>query len=523
MSDDDFLDVFLEELGENVQTLNKSMMDYERERSEEALDEMFRATHTIKSSAASMGFDELSELSHKMEDVFDALRDDEIEADNQVFNLLYSGIDTLEEFLHEARKTGDAPDVDASDTIAKLEKVKKGEEIEDTSKDLDFEAGSDVQDIKVESEILDNLLNSVGELMIIEKKLRDELEPFEDESVERAMKQFQRLGESIRQELTHARMVPVSQVFERFPRTVRDLSQKTEKEVVLDISGEDLRLDRTVLDEIDEPILHMIRNAIDHGIEDPKTRVENGKPATGRIELRARRQGDKAVITVEDDGRGVDTEEIVQSAIENDIITSQEAQNMDRDEKLELMFDPNLSTTEDVTELSGRGVGMSTVKKTVEKLQGKYNIESEPGEGTKIELRLPISLAIVKCFIIESGGKTFGIPINGIEHVKRITNDEVQTIEGREVFRYDDQELPLVDLSERFSDDESEVNEDGDFPLIIVYIGKRRAGLKVDEIKDTEEFVIKDIDFIEQENIAGSSVLPDGTPIPILDTSHILN
>jgi two-component system chemotaxis sensor kinase CheA len=522
MPDEEFLDAFLDEANENLQKLNDNMVDFEQDGDEDALNELFRATHTIKSSAGSMGFDTTSELSHKMEDVYDALRDDEIEGDDKLFDLLYIGIDKLEEFIENVEEEGEQPDKDISELIEALKKASKGEEFEMVeSHDDDEEENLEVDKIQVEAENLDSLMNAVGELMIIQKKLRQELSPFDNREVEEAMNQFKRLGDEIQQDLTHARMVPVSQVFDRFPRMVRDLSSKTDKEIDFEMEGTDLRLDRTVLDEIDEPVIHMLRNAVDHGIQKPEKRKENGKSAEGNITLKAERQGDKATIGVEDDGEGIDTEKVKEKAIDNEIITEAEAEEMSRQEAMELLFNPNLSTNDEVTELSGRGVGMSVVRTTAERLQGTYSIESERGEGTKIEIELPISLAIVKCFVIEVGDRRYGIPINTVERIKNMYEGNVRTMEGSRVFIYEDSEIPMVDLRDKFFEKDLDEREK-DRKIVVVYIGKEKAGVVVDEITEIEDFVIKDIDFIDQPWLAGSSIMPDGTPLTILDTSNII-
>lgn len=511
MPDEEFLDAFLDEANENLQKLNDNMVDFEQEGDEEALNELFRATHTIKSSAGSMGFDTTSDLSHKMEDVYDALRSDEIGGDDELFDLLYVGIDTLENFIEYVEDESEEPDEDIGDLIEALKNASEGEEFEKVEASEDEEDENlEVDKIQVGADNLDDLMNAVGELMIIQKKLRQELSPFDSREVEEAMNQFKRLGDEIQQDLTRARMVPVSQVFDRFPRMVRDLSSKTDKEVNFEMEGTDLRLDRTVLDEIDEPIIHMLRNAVDHGIEEE-----------GTITLKAERKGEKAVISVEDDGKGIEKDRVREKALSKNMITEDGARDMTREEILKLLFKPNFSTSEEVTELSGRGIGMSVVKNTAERLQGTYKIESERGEGTKIELVLPISLAIVKCFVVEVDDHKYGIPVNTVERIKNYEEENIRTMEGSKVFIYENSELPMVDLREKFF--EKEVDERDEEPkIVVVYIGKEKAGVIVDRITEIEDFVIKDIDFIDQPWLAGSSILPDGTPLTILDTSNVI-
>lgn len=532
MADEGFLDAYLDEANDQLQKLNENMIDFENSGDEEALNELFRATHTLKSSSASMEFNNTSDLAHRMEDVFDALRDDEIEEGSELFELLYHSIDVLDDAVQHIEDEGEEPKSDFSNVRQMLDKAGKGEDFgsvdKDKASDNDVDntnvSNTEINKIEVDAGTLDDLVNAVGELMIVEKKMRGDLSPFENKEVENAMNQFKRLGENIRQNITKARMVPVSQVFARFPRTVRDLSSETGKEINFEMEGTDLRLDRTVLDEIDEPVIHMIRNSVDHGIEKPDVREQKGKPREGNITLEAARKGDKAIITVEDDGRGINIDEVKEKAIEKEMISENEAESMSKREIAELIFDPDFSTTDEVTDLSGRGVGMSVVKQTAERLQGTYDVETERGKGTSFSLELPISLAIIKCFVMKIAGKRFGIPIKAVEHVKRISDDEIKSLEGEDVFVFEDREIPLINLGKRLDlSERSNLNDEGDnITVIVVSVGKQKAGLRVDSVTTIEKFVIKELDFIKHPSIAGSSILPDGTPISILDTSQII-
>lgn len=508
---------YLEEANEKISELNEGMLDYEQEGSAEGLKLMFRASHTLKSSSASMGLDNISELAHKMEDVFDELRDGGLEPDSDTYDLLYKSIDTLEEMVEHVEEESAAPDIEVNELIDKLKKAEEGEEFEVETESQDEDFGG-VSEIKVSVSRLDKLMNLVGELLIKEKEINRIAEKHDIDELSSEMDQMRRLGEDIRSEVSDARMIPVSQVFDRFPRTVRDLTQRTEKDVDFEIEGSDLRMDRTIIEELGEPIIHMLRNAVDHGIEPPEERRDGGKDPEGSILLKAQREGNSAKITVKDDGRGVDTEEVVAKAIDKGVITREQAEDMAREEKLDLLFNSDMSTNEEVTELSGRGVGMSVVKTTVQKLHGSYSIESEIGEGTKVSMKLPLSLAVTRCFLVKIADSKVGIPINTVRRAMHMKNLDTRTLESHELFLYEGEDIPLLDLSERMDVD----GESSGRVVILVEVGNENLGLKVDEIVDVQDFVSKDLDLMDVDEVAGVTMLSDGTPLVILDIAELV-
>lgn len=511
------LQTYLEEADEKIDELNEGMLDYEQEGSKKGLKLMFRASHTLKSSSASMGFDGISELAHKMEDVFDELRSGNIEANEDIFNLLYKSIDTLDEMVKHVREETEAPDRDVSDLIDKLGKAEKGEDF-DVEKESQEQNFGGVTEIKVGVDRLDKLMNLVGELLIKQKEISRTAEEEGVEKLESAMNQMERLGEDIRGEVSGARMIPVSQVFDRFPRTVRDLSSRTGKDVDFEVQGSDLRMDRTIVEELGEPIIHILRNAVDHGIESAEERKQKGKSEKGKILLKAEREGNSAKITVKDDGRGVDTEKVVEKAIEKNVITRQKANNMSEQEKLELLFSSDMSTNDEVTELSGRGVGLSVVKATTQKLRGSYSIESEEDEGTEISMKLPLSMAVTRCFLVEAGDSSFGIPINTVDRAMRMQEVETKSLESNEILLYEEDDIPLIDLQEKLN---VEGESQGEI-IILAEVANEKVGIKVDQIVDVEDFVSKELDLIDVDGIAGVTMLSDGTPLIILDVAEVM-
>ncbi|MFB6204218.1 MAG: chemotaxis protein CheA [Candidatus Nanohaloarchaea archaeon] len=519
MSDinENMIGMYIEEANENIKQLNDGMLEYEDSENEEALNAMFRASHTLKSSSASMGFDTISELAHTMEDVFDKLQDNDLDTWPGLFDLLYTSIDTLEEMVDEVEEKEEKPEKDVSDLMEKLEKAKEGEKVELDEDDQDTEDEFEgVSEIKVDVDRLDTLMNLAGELLITEKKLRRLSQKNELDDFNSALDQLKRLGEDIRNEISEARMIPVSQIFDRFPRTVRDLSRRTEKEIDFNIEGGELRMDRTIIEELGEPIIHILRNAVDHGIEKPGERVEKGKPREGQITLKAEREGNAAIISVEDDGRGIDTDEVVEKAVENGVL-KEDHNELSRQEKLNLLFDSGMSTNEEVTDLSGRGVGLNVVKNTAEELHGSYDISTEEDEGTRIEMKLPLSLAVVRCFLVQVGDNRYGIPINTILRVLEYSEIEVKRLENSRVFAYEEEEIPIIDLGRELGEGSS-----GEEEVIVVESGNQRAGLLVDDILDVEDFVSKDLDLLQVEGVAGVSMLSDGNPVLILDFSEII-
>ena len=515
------LQTYKEEAEEKIEELNEGLLEYEDEGTENGINMMFRASHTLKSSSASMGFDNISELAHSMEDVFDALRNDEIEKFDGIFDLLYASVDRLEEMVDEAIENQEEPDADIESLVEKLEKAEKGEKVEldeeDTSKqEEEFEG---VEEIKVDVERLDKLMNLVGELLINEKTLRRLAKNNGNDEMKKALDQLRRLGEDIRNETSKARMIPVSQVFSRFPRTVRDLSKRTEKEIDFEVKGGDLRMDRTILEELGEPIIHILRNAVDHGIEPPEERRQNGKKGEGKIILKAEREGNEAVVSVTDDGRGVDVDKVEEKAIEKGVINEDE--NLSREEKLKLLFDSDMSTNDEVTELSGRGVGMSVVKTKAEELHGSYDIKSTPEQGTTVEMRLPLSLAVVSCFLVRVGDQKYGIPIDSIQRTIDASEVQIKSLEKNDVFTYEDGTMiPLKRLNEMIGEDIEIDEEEGS--IIVVENGKEKAGLLIDEVIDVEDFVSKDLNLLDISGVGGVSILSDGKPVVILNVNDVI-
>lgn len=523
--DDSLLNPFLEEADEKLREMNDSLLTYEEQQDVDVLNTLFRSAHTLKSSAATMEFDSISQLAHRMEDVFDALREDDLNPDDVLFELLYTGIDTLEDMVEHVRQEREAPDADIDDLLEKLERAGDGEQVESTVSPRSTGGGreEDIQQVRVDVDRVDTLMNAVGELLITQKKLRALSEQHDLSDLKAEIDRLERLSGDIRHEVSRARMVPLSQVFDRFPRAVRDIASESGKEVSLTMEGKDLRMDRSIVQELGEPIIHMLRNAIDHGIEPPEEREDQGKQPEGEIMLRAERSGSEAVISVSDDGSGIDVSAVREMAVDREVVSQEEADQLDPEDVTELLCHPDFSTTEEVTELSGRGVGMSIVKETAKRLHGSYDIETVPGEGTTVQLRLPLSLAVVRCFVVRADNRQFGVPINAVHRCLAMSEITVKQIEQQEVFIHDEEEIPLIRLHGLVGTDTEEPAESEDANVLLVQHGNDRAGVVVDGIVDVQEYISKDIDLVHAPEVAGATIRSDGTPILILEMGELFD
>jgi two-component system chemotaxis sensor kinase CheA len=317
------------------------------------------------------------------------------------------------------------------------------------------------------------------------------------------------------------RMVPIGKVFNKFPRMVRDLSRDLKKDIELHISGEETELDKSIVEEIGDPLIHMIRNAVDHGIESPEERLKRGKPKKGNVFLTAYHEGNHIVIEIKDDGRGLDAEKLKKKALEKGIVTQEELNNMNEEEAFGLIFRPGFSTAAKVTGVSGRGVGMDVVKTNIEKLNGIIIIESEIGQGSTFKLKLPLTLAIIQALLVEVSGEIFAIPLVSVIETVRINENEIQNFEGREVLKLRDSVLSLIRLDEIFGV-EGSFNEE--IYVVVVALAEKKFGLVVDRLVGQEEIVIKSLGEYLGGNlgIAGATIMGDGRVRLILDVAGVM-
>jgi two-component system, chemotaxis family, sensor kinase CheA len=336
------------------------------------------------------------------------------------------------------------------------------------------------------------------------------------------MAQQSQVLNALQRSVMKIRMVPVDQLFRRFPRLVRDTAKACGKDIVMTVSGADTDLDKGILDALAEPLAHLVRNAADHGIETPQERVAAGKPAQGIIRLNAYHQANHVVLEVTDDGRGLNIERIVAKAIERAIISPEQASRMSEQEKLELVFESGVTTAECITEISGRGVGMDVVRSTLARLKGSVTIDSAPGVGTTFRMTLPLTLAIIKALLFRVGARVFAIPLSSVVEITRATEQDVHIVDNAEVLRLREQLITLVRVSELVPGGQVTSNK---FFIVIVGLGDRKFGLVVNRLVGEEELVIKAIqdNLVSTELVSGASILGDGTVVLILNLTAVVD
>jgi two-component system chemotaxis sensor kinase CheA len=385
--------------------------------------------------------------------------------------------------------------------------------------------------LRVDATRIDTVMNLVGELIIgksmlyrtiIEFEQRFAKDPLRGKFSDALAFQSRVLGE-LQKSVMKIRMVPVEQLFRRFPRIVRDVARQRNKDVGLEIAGQNTDLDKSILDALAEPLAHLVRNAADHGIESAAERQAAGKPVHGTIRLNAYHEGDQVVIEVSDDGHGLAREKIVRRAIEKGILTAEEAGRLNESEALQLIFKPGLSTADEVTEISGRGVGLDVVKNALDELKGAIDLESFPGKGTKFRLLVPLTLASIQALLFRVSSKLYAVPLTSVVEITRINEEEIHHVDDREVFQLREQVLTLVRLN-RLGPAALREHSKRTF-VIVIGAGTRRFGLAVDNLMGEEELVIKALEdrLINSPLVSGASILGDGTVVMILNVPAVVS
>ncbi|MFW5648394.1 MAG: chemotaxis protein CheW [Candidatus Alkaliphilus sp. MAG34] len=665
-----YMQIFIEESRENLQDMNSNLL-YLEDNPEDTntLNNIFRVAHTLKGMSATMGFNNVTHLTHEMENILDHIRKDNMKVNVNIIDLLFQCFDKLEGYIGNIENYGHEGG-EATELINKLHSVKPGdtaratcnknhitdqnaensskptvqlneyvnnvvsvaikdglnvnlikislddgcvlksarayvvintlekftdiihsnpsiEEIEDEIFGLSFELVvisekdnkfirkelnniSEIESIeiiplsrenikisqdipiigsmdnndtknkgnedggitdkktrtsktvRVDIDRLDNLMNLVSELIIIKTRLEGIDEDKKRQNANEAIEYLERITTSLHDAVMKVRMVPIERVFNRFPRMVRDLSKELGKNITLIMSGEETEVDRTVVDEIGDPLIHLIRNSIDHGIEKTEKRMESGKEKTGTVKLVAYPDGNNVVIEVEDDGGGIDVERVKKKAVERGIVTHEEVQLMDDKESIQLLFNPGFSTVDAVSDISGRGVGLDVVKTKIESLGGVVEADSCQGKGTKFIIRLPLTLAIIQALLVVVGTEKYAIPLNSIKEITTIKESNIRRVQDSEVVLYRGSTLPILRLSKLLNvPNTKELHKDVDKEVVVVIVkkGEKDAGLIVDSLIGQQEIVIKSLGkyLLNIPLIAGATILGNGLIALIVD------
>ncbi|WP_456457298.1 chemotaxis protein CheA [Thermovibrio sp.] len=635
----EILEEFLVEASEILENLDQDLVDLENNPDDkELLNKIFRGMHTLKGGAGFLNLTPIVEVAHRIEDIFNKLRNDELKLTPEIMDVILQGIDQLKSSLEMLKESSELPDLSEIEPLLKsLDSILKGEtpsategslsqssketldgnfefteDISDSLKELIrkfpgknleelleeivlmppdkrpmevipeieklIEEGKDIKDlikpkekpqpqkeekaepektkkeekdlpspsqgttarkvkkqekktsetIRVDVERVENLMNLVGEIVLDRNRIlrvtSDVERECKSEVVEKlveAVTSLDRTVSDLQVAVMKLRMQPIKKIFSKFPRLVRDLARKLNKKVQLIIEGEDTELDRSILDKLEDPIIHLVRNALDHGIEPPEERVAKGKPEVGTIRLFAYHEGDHIIVGIQDDGRGIDPEKVKKKALEKGLITPEQAAQMSDKEAYELIFMPGFSTAEKVSDVSGRGVGMDVVASTIHSLRGSIEIESEVGKGTTILLKLPLTVAIIRTLMIGVNSQVYAVPLHSVVEVVRYEPSLVKDVGSYRSFMLRDEVLPLFSLDELL-----ELPERGTKHfVVIVKVGEKYIAVSIEELLGEEEIVIKSLGELLADipGIAGATIAGDGRVVLILDLNSLLS
>ena len=631
--------MFIEEAKEHIESLEENLVKLEKEPyNQDLIQAIFRSFHTIKGSSGSMGFQQMTELAHLLENLLDRVRRGEVSVSSSLIDLLLQGVDFLKRMLEEITKKGQEPDWNMEEIFSALQDFRGEKEKDDSGEywltvklasdcsmkgvraylvisrlqdsgievvntvpslsDLEGENFGQSFDIlvrtalppeevvkivgsvaeiervevkegekekknqieekeekntisppgeqkittnlkktvRVDVERLDSLLNLVGELVIDRTRLEDIIQRLKDyqelvqfrEILSDTTTHIGRVTNDLQMEIMKARMLPLAEVFNRFPRLIRDLARQSGKEIDFIIEGEETELDRSLLEEITDPLIHLLRNAVDHGIESREERINKGKPPQGKVILRAYQEENSVVIVVEDDGRGLDVEKIKDKVVGMGLVTPEEVSKMSEREIVDFIFYPGFSTSDEVTEVSGRGVGMDVVKRNIERVNGQVRVESQLGVGTTFYLRLPLTLAIIRALLVKVGESIYSIPLSDVVEIEKVEKKDTYWVNRVLTTLFRGKTLPLLWLEALLDSRKYNFISEDEIPevlyTVVVSASSSLAGLVVDEVLGEQEIVIKSLGSYMRDvrGLGGATILGDGGISLIIDVASLL-
>ncbi|GAB3648580.1 chemotaxis protein CheA [Hymenobacter agri] len=501
--DQEYREMFMAEALEYYDSMSRHLSELERNTDAgPALNELFRLMHNLKANARAMGFTDLGEVAHHLETLFGLIRDKQREFGGALAKVVFTGVDALGTMIRAVGANEPLPDATA--LLENLDRLVRGEEpILDTDEEPESEeeAGkkmelSDLVYIQVKK--LDNLLNLVGELVIDRDRVMTLAQELGNPALLATAQHLFRISDDLQYSVMDARLVGVGVLLNKFPRVVRDVATAENKEVELTLSGQDVQIDRNILQIITDALLHLVRNAVSHGLETPDQRRQAGKSATGHLTLSALTDREDVLIQVRDDGRGINTEAVRKKAVERGLVSTSEATRLDEQQVWALLFEPGFSMAEKITDISGRGVGLDVVKLALDSLGGQLRVESELGVGTTFTLVLPTSIAVKGALLVEVEDRPYAVPLMHTDTVLALHPGQLSLVGGLLVTHFQEQAVPLVPLRQLLYDEGDEplplaTKDDlhGTQQVLVVNYNNRRLGLIVDRFIRQQNIVIK--------------------------------
>ncbi|MGM0575969.1 MAG: chemotaxis protein CheW [Myxococcota bacterium] len=539
--DDEILEEFLVESTEALEQAERDLVGLEQAPGDpDLLARIFRSVHTIKGTCGFLGFGRLEALTHAGENLLSRLRDGELALDQARADALLAMVDVVRSLLRTIEATRSDGDDDHAALVARLmalrepdanvspepERDARPERVAPAAEsDAGVRCASDAS-IRVDVGLLDELMNLVGELVLARNQILQLAQDDDRGLFAGTTQRLNHITTELQERVMKTRMQPVGKVWNKLPRLVREVANACDKRVRLEMEGRETELDKTLIEAITNPLTHIVRNAIDHGIESAGVRQERGKTPEGTLLLRAFHEGGHVYIEVADDGAGIDLERVRDKAVERGLVPRDQAARMSDREVLSCIFLPGFSTVSEVTSVSGRGVGMDVVRTDIERIGGTVDLDSRPGRGTTFRVKIPLTLAIIPALIVRSGGARYALPQASLLELVRLEGEQarrgIETIHGVPVHRLRGRLLPLVHLADELGTDPAP-EEDGSVHIVVLSAGERSFGLVVDGIQDTEEIVVKPLgrQLGGVDVYAGATIMGDGRVALILDAPSI--
>ncbi|QOX80166.1 chemotaxis protein CheA [Trichlorobacter lovleyi] len=526
-----YRDLFVSEAREHLTALGSlSVRCEEGAAGSDIINELFRHAHSLKGMAATMQLDPIATLAHALEDLLDKVRSGSLTITRSAADLMLAAIDTLEQLVTHVADGGELPDTEALANRIRNYTPAAADSLQATARsaappvrasvpdDSSFRSSDSTGITRIKTALLDRLVTISGELLTVRHSLEDRAACNDTASMGQPLKELSSLLRQLQNEVFRARMLPFGSIAERYPRMVRDLARQSGKEVSFSITGDSIELDRGVLEQMIEPLMHLLRNAVDHGLEPPAERIAAGKAATGNLQLAVSRQADQILLEIRDDGRGMDPARIRSKAVSQGLLTKPQADALTLQETLLLICTPGFSTAPRITDISGRGVGMDVVQNAIQTIGGTLTVDSTPGHGSTITLRLPISVAIIHALMVTCGELLLAVPVSAITNTCEVQRNEIIQ-KGRDLYLLrDGVEIPIRNLPRFFRQREA-LSDSAILPILLTESNKQPIGLLVDRLLGQQEIFTRPLrhPLTDLRGISGSCLLGNGQIVFIVD------